>query len=304
MKNIWRLYSNVLTDVIKGLSITSLCLLGLHFTAAYADSNPDFWLAEKGEQKIWVLGSIHVGTESMYPLPAGISDAWTQADLLILETDISDTDSSWMHLAVLPTGTSLSQIISTNEYQRLKRVSQRLKIQLHQVEHFQPWFIALMLQQEAIRQSGYKASLGIDHHFLEQAKHQNKQMYYLETPTQQIEYLANMGKIQTDFLEATLKQIDQVDIELPSLVKAWESGDNKALEKLLEDDEASAALKKYLQHTLLGQRNQNWISQLKQLQNKKNFMVVGAMHLYGQKGLIRLMKENGYQMTHLHVSVN
>ena len=142
MKNFWRHYSNVLTEVIKGLSISSLCLLGFHFQPAYADSNPDFWLAEKGQQKIWILGSIHVGTESMYPLPASITDAWKQSNQLILETDISDTDNSWMHLAMLPIGTSLSNMMPFDEYQRLKKVSQTLQVPMNQFEQFQPWFIS------------------------------------------------------------------------------------------------------------------------------------------------------------------
>lgn len=304
MKKVWRHYSHVLNEVIKGITFSSLCLLGFHFQPAYADSNPDFWLAEKGTQKIWLLGSIHVGTESMYPLPENIANAWKQSDQLILETDISDTDNSWMQLAILPDNSSLPQKLSVEEYQRLNQISQTLHISIKQLERFQPWFIALMLQQEAIRQSGYKASLGIDHHFQTQAIENNKPTYYLETPKQQIEFLANMGNIQSDFLDATLNQIDEIDTELPTLVKAWEAGDNKTIERLLEDDETSKSLKDYLQNTLLTQRNHNWVEQLMKLEPNNNFMVVGAMHLYGTEGLLRLLKQNGYQMTHLHISAN
>ena len=51
-----------------------LCSLLLLPVMAWAE--PGFWHASKDGRNLWVLGSIHVGLDSFYPLPAPIEDAW------------------------------------------------------------------------------------------------------------------------------------------------------------------------------------------------------------------------------------
>jgi hypothetical protein len=49
------------------------------------------------------------------------------------------------------------------------------------------------------------------------------------------------------------------------------------------------------QDILLDRRNQNWVIQLKTiLPQQPVFIAVGAGHLVGQKGLINLLKKEGY----------
>ncbi len=46
---------------------------------------------------------------------------------------------------------------------------------------------------------------------------------------------------------------------------------------------------------LLLQRNKNWVGQLKTIMKKESvFVAVGAGHLVGEKGLINLLKQEGY----------
>jgi uncharacterized protein YbaP (TraB family) len=48
---------------------------------------------------------------------------------------------------------------------------------------------------------------------------------------------------------------------------------------------------------LLDKRNINWVNQLKHILPGQNiFMAVGAGHLVGKKGLIELLKKEGYTM--------
>jgi uncharacterized protein YbaP (TraB family) len=46
---------------------------------------------------------------------------------------------------------------------------------------------------------------------------------------------------------------------------------------------------------LLDDRNKNWVNQLKDILKKENvFIAVGCGHLVGDKGLISLLKKEGY----------
>ena len=54
------------------------------------------------------------------------------------------------------------------------------------------------------------------------------------------------------------------------------------------------------QDILLDNRNKNWIGKLKKLLPEKSlFIAVGAGHLIGEKGLIALLRKEGYTLTPL-----
>ncbi len=68
-----------------------------------------------------------------------------------------------------------------------------------------------------------------------------------------------------------------------------------AMEKLLAKSELGSD-KKY-EELLLNKRNINWISQLKTIMPKESvFVAVGAGHLVGEKGLLTLLRNEGYKV--------
>jgi hypothetical protein len=92
--------------------------------------------------------------------------------------------------------------------------------------------------------------------------------------------------------------VDDVDSEmanLPTLAKAWKSGDAPTVERIvLEDLKEEPAI----YERLLVARNRNWLPQLEALFNRSGraFVVVGAAHLIGPDGLIAMLRDRGYQL--------
>ena len=303
IKNRFLHYGNALISGMKGFGWLGLLLLTLSPDRVLAVSSPDFWLAERGEQKLWLLGSIHVGHNDMYPLPPAIMQRWQQADNLIVETDLNQSDptsqQSLLSYAMLPTDTTLSQQLSLPLYQKTIQTAALYQLSEPLLSKFRPWFVAITLQQQAIQQAGYQAALGVDQYFIGLAKNKQISIHYLETPDQQLAYLAGLGGVENDFLEATLKQINKVNADLPDLIKAWEKGDRNKIQALLEDDDTSPELRQYLEQHLIQERNQNWLPKIMSQTYQRNFMVVGAMHLYGPNGLIQMLKQNGYKISNI-----
>ena len=65
-----------------------------------------------------------------------------------------------------------------------------------------------------------------------------------------------------------------------------------AMEKLLAKSEFGSD--KY-EDILLTKRNINWVDQLKSIMQKESvFVAVGAGHLVGEKGLLNLLRKEGY----------
>ena len=123
------------------------------------------------------------------------------------------------------------------------------------------------------------------------------------------------GGIET--FEEQLRFMDEIplDIQLKSIVRTTNNYANEiknmdtlvldykaqnltALTKQFEEDENTLA-----KEHLLDKRNNNWISKLRSLITTKScFIAVGAGHLGGQKGLIELLKKEGY--TVVPISIN
>jgi hypothetical protein len=53
-----------------------------------------------------------------------------------------------------------------------------------------------------------------------------------------------------------------------------------------------------LYHALVISRNQNWLPHIEQTLHKNNsvFVVVGALHLLGEEGILAALKKKGYQV--------
>ena len=51
-----------------------------------------FWKVSSADNVAWLLGSIHLGSKSMYPLPKEIEDAFERSTALLVEIDINHVD--------------------------------------------------------------------------------------------------------------------------------------------------------------------------------------------------------------------
>jgi hypothetical protein len=93
-----------------------------------------------------------------------------------------------------------------------------------------------------------------------------------------------------------LKNIDSFSVykkEFDTMMLEYKNQQLSSMEKLLGKSEFGSD-KKY-EEILLINRNRNWASQLKNIMNKESvFVAVGAGHLVGEKGLLNLLRKEGY----------
>lgn len=275
-------------------------VLSLLLLPVLALAEPGFWHASKDGRHLWILGSIHVGEERFYPLPAVIDDAWRKADVLILEADlnnISAGDSAQIaQMSQLPAGQSLKQVLPPPLYQRTVTAAKRLGLPEAALQPLQPWVVAITLTQQALQKAGYQADLGVDHYYASAANRMGVPIRGLERVPEQFAYLAGLSALEQDFLTATLDQMQTMHQEVPAMMQAWLDGNGTVLQKLLSDEQASPALQEYLQRRLLKERNHNWIPKLLAMPEANQFLVVGALHLYGPDGILNLLRQQGYQL--------
>jgi len=287
--------------------VTAWCLiLGLPATiVAGPDDRGLVYAVQSDKVTLYLAGSIHVMRAEDYPLPAALDEAYGKSDALIMELDLDDLDplesaALIRSLAMAPNGSSLKSLMGEASFNRSKESALALGIDLERLGSVRPWFAALTVLQISLIQAGYSPEIGVEQYFLAKAVADEKTIEGLETMEQQLNIFASLSDAdQGMFLEKTLTELDQLADEIDKLLEAWKTGDIPALEKLLLDsfDEYPE-----LFDELVDQRNKAWDRQLTEIlrNGDQDYMViVGAMHLLGERGVIELLRQHGFEINRL-----
>lgn len=268
--------------------------------SAFAD--PAFYKVSKGDQQHWLLGSIHAGKPSLYPLPDPIERAWLQSRALVLEVDLTHiSQQQWQEMGAitrLVDGKTFKEHVPLDLYRRTIIAAGQNGLTENMLAPLRPWFAAITLTQAALERTDFSSALGVDQHFAKQAGDSGKPIIGFETLLEQLGYLASVGDNQTLMLESTLDELPELERGFREVMKAWEEGDEATLINLLKSEMAPPKLQAWLEQTLLAERNHNWLKKWSTLPNE-SFIVVGALHLYGDQGLLALLEQQGWRITPL-----
>ncbi len=262
------------------------------------------WRVSSGKNSVYLLGSLHLLKSDNYPLDDSIDRAFDDSQILVLEVDLrsaSDPQTQQMMLAkgMLPEGDSLDKRISNKTYELARAKTAELGLDIAAFKQFKPWFFTMTLARTKFQTLGFNPQYGLDMHFFSKAIQSGKQALGLETFEQQISMLDSLSEINQDELVCqTIKELDTLEQEMDTILKAWSTGDMKLLEETI-----LKSFKEYptIYKTLITQRNKGWITKIESfLKQKNNYMVVvGAGHLAGNQGLVELLKKKGYSVEQL-----
>lgn len=267
---------------------------------AFAD--PAFYRISKGNEQHWLLGSIHAGKPSLYPLPDPVERAWQQSRALVMEVDMTHiSQAQWQEMGAitrLVDGKTLKDHLPMDLYRRTLIAAGQNGLNESMLAPLRPWFAAITLTQAALERTGYRGEFGVDQHFAKRANDGGKPIVGLETLLEQLGYLASVGDNQTLMLESTLDELPELEKGFAEVMAAWQNGDQATLINLLKEEMAPPKLQAWLEQTLLAERNRNWVKKWPGLPNE-SFIVVGALHLYGEQGLLALLEQQGWRITPL-----
>jgi uncharacterized protein YbaP (TraB family) len=134
---------------------------------------------------------------------------------------------------------------------------------------------------------------------MEEAKKHDKKIKGLETMAYQAGMLDSIPyKLQAQQLVSYIDSANTGNIEdkqMKEMFDAYKKQDLKKLEELMVETDAGMA---GFTDLLLYHRNQNWVKKLKVLMHEKSLVIaVGAGHLPGEKGVINLLRKEGYTVS-------
>ena len=276
------------------------CLLFLTLAISTSSvAEPLYWQAQKGKLNYLILGSVHVGDESMYPLPQTITARLKSSDGLIMETDIRKTQG----VSYPPVTLLTKDVLSPAQQSELKGIANLLNMDQQQLMLSPPWATALALQMKQIEYLGYQAAYGIDTHLMYKATVQGIPVISLETLQFQIDLLTGQKEAGKELLVSAIEEFDHSEDATHCLIESWKAGDMSKLEEFASLTQMSPDFEK----SFLIDRNLDWAEKLsnpKWLPKAKGsyVIVVGTLHLLGEQSVLQLLKDEGFKVTQLSKS--
>ena len=268
-------------------------------------ADPAIWKISGTKNTVYLFGSIHVANKSMYPLGKQVDTAFNQSDVLVVEVDEAKIDQVQLQQLMMSRGfyqgtETIKDHVSAETFALLQKVLLSTGIPYVTVARMKPGIIALTLTVAKIMQLGYSPELGIDRHFMQRARGK-KQVQQLETTEDQMDLLLSFSDDDL-LLRQTLQSVDKMHSMITDLVRSWQSGDTVQMEKLLLTDQIKEypEFKKVLK-ALIDDRNVTMAVKIQHMLNddKDYFVVVGAGHLVGEKGIVSILRKNKLSVTRL-----
>ena len=249
-------------------------------------------------------GSLHFGKPEMFPLPAVMTQAYEDAQALVVETDLTALDPAQMAQIVAAKAmygddTTLSRALTPETWKELNRVMTTFGASAQLLERQKPWFVSVTLTSLALRRFGFDEELGIDNHFMKLA-YRKKPIIELETFQQQLDFLDGFSAAeQEEMLKETFQDIEKGQAFLADTLRAWQAGDARKIDDLLNEDfRTSSATDQHMYRVLIADRNTAMTDKLNRLLDRGGnyFVVLGAAHFVGKDGIVELLKAKGYQV--------
>jgi uncharacterized protein YbaP (TraB family) len=284
-----------------------LFILCLCFSAQLiaAEDRALFWRVESDNATVYLLGSIHYADESFYPLRSEIENAFDSSDVLVVEVEMDDASmASYNQLiaskGMYPGEETIEDHVSSETYESLKARLKKLDIPLKLVKKQKPGLLVLTLTAVNAMRLGLDPELGIDPYFISRAKGKKK-ILALETMEEQLTIFLDMPNGDLVLAES-LHSIDEAEELLKNVVEEWKRGDEKKLQMLLLED----ALDEFPEFSsiydrLIYQRNITMTASIKGYLDTKGsyFVVIGAGHFLGERGIVRSLEKAGYRVKRL-----
>lgn len=291
------------SGLTKWIVLSLFLPLAVFPAAVFADTqyNSRLWKVKSLTQTSHLFGTMHVSDEAVVRIPNALKSIIDTAEVLALEVSMdAQSVESIRRNFILRDGQNLRSIIGSDLYQQASVAFLQRGYGAFNINEFKPWAVSLLLS--------YPPSSGgvvLDKKLHNLFSAQNKTIVGLESLDEQTQYFEKMSnKEQIAFLIESLESLEGNEANMRVMKRLYLKGDLTGLQDFstqqVEGIESESV--KQLMVDLIDTRNQLMYKRMQALLAEGNALIaVGALHLPGKAGLIKLLRNKGYQVTPVYV---
>jgi len=266
------------------------------------ESNTLLWkISGNGLQKpSYLFGTIHMLCADDAVLSDNMKKAINDCDEVYFEVDL---DNLFEMLGVMgqmqmKNDTTLHDLLSDKDYEKVKNYfeTKGSMLPFSMLETYKPMLAASTIEQGSLPCDN---TAMMEQVIMEEAKKYDKKIKGMETMAYQAGVLDSIPyKLQAEQLVSYIDNEGkggEEDKQMKEMFEAYKKQDLKKLEALMVETDAGMSS---FTDILLYHRNNNWVKKIKPILPAKSLVIaVGAGHLPGEKGLISLLRKEGYTVT-------
>lgn len=240
----------------------------------------------------YLFGTIHLICPTDFSLSDSLKSAIKKTDQVALEVDMDDPGmmATMMKSMNMPDGNELKKLVTEPEYAKITQFyKDSVGIGIAMFEKVKPFVLMgpLFNAVLACQPQSYEMSL------VELAGKQKAEIIGLETIEEQMALFDSVPyKDQIKIILTMIDSLPQARKEFKELVALYKTQNINDLYKMTLKSEFDLDGN---EEVLLFARNQKWISRIQKIMTEKpTFFAVGAAHLGGERGVIALLRKEGY----------
>lgn len=243
----------------------------------------------------YLFGTFHMMCKDDIHFSQNLQTALDYSGEVYFEMDLDDPSNTLGALLFMnmKDGKTLKDLYTTEEFNRLEKFfSDSLRTSLKTFQKMKPSMLEAFLYPKMMP---CKNLSGVEQELLKSAAKQKKEIKGFETIAFQASVFDSIPyATQAKSLLSSIDSINQYKLYFDTMVHVYQSQQIDKIEAMFNKPEFG--LQDGMEF-LLDKRNIDWVNQLKTILPKQNIlMAVGAGHLVGKKGLIELLRQEGYTL--------
>lgn len=269
---------------------------GIEKIASNKDDNTLLWeISGKGLAKpSYLFGTFHLMCKDDIRFSENLKKALNNSKEIYFEMDLDDPANTLgaMFYMNMKDGVTLKDLYTADEYSRVEHYfKDSLQTGMAMMERIKPTMLQSFLYPKMI---ACKSISGVEMEVMALAAKDKKEIKGFETIAFQTSVFDSIPyKDQAKELLNIIDSVESYTQYFDTMLNVYKEQQLSELQKMFSDPQFN--ISEANQEILLDKRNMNWVQQLKNVLPKTPvFIAVGAGHLVGNKGLIELLRKEGY----------
>lgn len=246
----------------------------------------------------YLFGTIHIACDAT--LSPKVLNALDKTSQLCLELDMDDPSMQvqMMKLMMMKDGVTIESLMSAEDFKMVDEFFKKQSgLSLKMMNTIKPFALSAMLYPKMLD----CPMQSFENELMKVAKEQNEETIGLESFSEQLAVFdAIPYQAQVDELIKSAKSdLARDKKELNEMLELYKTEDIEAM--LTYTGSSENAMTSEFKDELLNNRNKNWIERISKIASEKpTFFGVGAAHLGGEDGVIKLLRKKGYKVEAVH----
>jgi uncharacterized protein len=258
-------------------------------------------------QPSYLFGTIHMIPKEDFFLPSGLEEAFDKSRKVVFEIDLDDMSDmgslmGMMSGLMMKDGMTLKKLLKPDEYQEVSDYFEAMGLPMFLLGNVKPMFLSMLaevnMDPEAMQS---EEIVSYEMELYDKANQSSKEVGGLETMAYQMSLFDSIPyKDQADMLLDAVRGTNTESDMFEETLELYKHQDIEAMVSMVSESEEAGSGN--YEDVLLNNRNHNWIPVMaKKMKTGSIFFAVGAGHLGGEQGVIRLLRKAGYEVTPVSV---